>query len=105
MRRLKDSHVRGPTRFSDLKLLSKCITRNKVSTGEGGLRRIRAELMQGCASATNFRPAAVVLFLLLYIIPLLLIITITISLITITKVFGVLHELSWFLHTLFAVAL
>ena len=29
------------------------------STGEGGLRRIRAELMQGCASATNFRPAAV----------------------------------------------
>ena len=31
------------------------------STGEGGLRRIRAELMQGCASATNFRPAAVVI--------------------------------------------
>ena len=30
------------------------------STGEGGLRRIRAELMQGCASATNFRPAAVI---------------------------------------------
>ena len=29
------------------------------STGEGGLRRIRAELMQGCASATNFRPATV----------------------------------------------
>ena len=29
------------------------------SKGEGGLRRIRAELMQGCASATNFRPAAV----------------------------------------------
>ena len=29
------------------------------STGEGGLRRIRADLMQGCASATNFRPAAV----------------------------------------------
>ena len=28
------------------------------STGEDGLRRIRAELMQGCASATNFRPAA-----------------------------------------------
>ena len=32
------------------------------STGEGGLPRIRAELMQGCASATNFRPAAVLLF-------------------------------------------
>ena len=30
------------------------------STGEGGLRRIRAELMPGCTSATNFRPAAVV---------------------------------------------
>ena len=29
------------------------------STGEGGLRRIRADLMQGCASATNFRPAAI----------------------------------------------
>ena len=29
------------------------------SKGEGDLRRIRAELMQGCASATNFRPAAV----------------------------------------------
>ena len=29
------------------------------STGEEGLRRIRAELMQGCASAMNFRPAAV----------------------------------------------
>ena len=29
------------------------------STGERGLRRVRAELMQGCASATNFRPAAV----------------------------------------------
>ena len=29
------------------------------STGERGLRRIRAEVMQGCASATNFRPAAV----------------------------------------------
>ena len=28
------------------------------SKGEGDLRRIRAELMQGCASATNFRPAA-----------------------------------------------
>ena len=29
------------------------------SAGEGGLRTIRAEVMQGCASATNFRPAAV----------------------------------------------
>ena len=29
------------------------------STGEGGLRRICVELMQGCASATNLRPAAV----------------------------------------------
>ena len=28
------------------------------STAEGGLRRIRAERMRGCASATNFRPAA-----------------------------------------------
>ena len=27
--------------------------------GEGGLRRIRAEVMKRCASATNFRPAAV----------------------------------------------
>ena len=26
---------------------------------EGGLRRIRAELIQSCANATNFRPAAV----------------------------------------------
>ena len=26
--------------------------------GEGGLRRIRAEVMQRCANATNFRPAA-----------------------------------------------
>ena len=33
------------------------------STGEGGLRRIRAELMQGCAIATNFRPAAAILVL------------------------------------------
>ena len=30
------------------------------STGEGGLRGILAELMQACASMTNFRPAAVV---------------------------------------------
>ena len=29
------------------------------STGEGGLRGILAELMQACASTTNFRPAAV----------------------------------------------
>ena len=29
---LKDSHVGGPTRFLGLKLLSKCIARNKVSS-------------------------------------------------------------------------
>ena len=32
------------------------------STGEGGLPRIRAQLMQGCASTTNFRPGAVFMF-------------------------------------------
>ena len=29
------------------------------STREEGMRRFRAEVMQGCASATNFRPTAV----------------------------------------------
>ena len=29
------------------------------SAGEGGLRKTYAELIQGCASTTNFRPAAV----------------------------------------------
>ena len=37
------------------------------STGKGGLRRICAELMRGCTSATtNFRPAAVGIILGLY---------------------------------------
>ena len=29
------------------------------SMGEGGLGRIRSEVLQACASATNFRPGAV----------------------------------------------
>ena len=33
------------------------------STGEGGLRGILAELMQACASTTNFRPAAVLFYI------------------------------------------
>ena len=48
------------------------------STGEGGLRRIHAELMHGCASATNFRPAAVIIVLIMKVTRMITVITVVI---------------------------